>query len=90
MATNLRLRPDAEQAVRERAALTGKSQQELIREAVDRYLGLNPPVSLDGAAEVLVASGLALPARAAYRELDQLIPLAGLTTEALLGRDEQR
>lgn len=91
MATNLRLRADAERAVREHAARTGKSQQELIREAVDRYLGLErqPPVA--GVAEAMVASGIVLPARTTYRELDQLIALPGATTtEGLLGRDEQR
>lgn len=91
MATNLRLRADAESAVRERAALTGRSQQELIREAVDRYLGLDQPVVAEGAADAMVTSRLALPARSPYRELDELIALPrDTTTESLLGRDEQR
>lgn len=90
MATNLRLRADAERALREHAAVTGRSQQELLREAVDRYLGLARAGVTPGAAEAVLASGLALPARSAYRELDGLISLPGTTTEALLGRDEQR
>lgn len=40
MATNLRLRDDAIQALREASERSGRSQQDLIREAIDRYLGL--------------------------------------------------
>ena len=40
MATNLRLRPEQSEALRVRASATGRSQQELIRDAVDRYLDL--------------------------------------------------
>jgi len=40
MATNLRLRPATEAALRERSASTGRSQQQLIRDALDQYLGL--------------------------------------------------
>lgn len=90
MATNLRLRADAEGSLRELAARTGRSQQELIREAVDRYLGVDRTAVRGGAAELLIESRAVLPVRAPYRELDQLLSLPGTTTEALLGRDEQR
>ena len=75
MATNLRLGADAEEALRREAERTGRSQQELIREAVDRYLGLagNRPPTSDR--DVVVTSGLALPARRAYEELEELVRL---------------
>jgi hypothetical protein len=38
MATNLRLSEDAAAAVRAEATLTGRSQQDVIRSAVDAYL----------------------------------------------------
>ncbi len=40
MATNLRLTHDAATALRDAARRTGRSQQDLLREAVDRYLGI--------------------------------------------------
>lgn len=90
MATNLRLRPDAEQALRAQAAVVGRSQQELIREAVDRYLGLAPdPVSrtVEGA---LLASGGVLPARTEFRESALLLPLRkGVSTLQMLDRDDR-
>ena len=90
MATNLRLGADAEEALRREAERTGRSQQELIREAVDRYLGLagNRPPTSDR--DVVVTSGLALPARRAYEELEELVRLpTALTTIELLGRDDR-
>lgn len=90
MATNLRLRPDAEEALRTQAAAVGRSQQELIREAVDRYLGLvSAPVprTVEGA---LLASGAVLPARNDFRESGQLLPLReGVTTLQMLDREDR-
>lgn len=90
MATNLRLRPDAEQALRAQAAVVGRSQQELIREAVDRYLGLasDPvPRTVEGA---LLASGAVLPARTEFRESARLLPLRkGVSTLQMLDRDDR-
>lgn len=88
---NLRLRADAEQALRALAAKTGQSQQEMIREAVDRYLGLTPePAAPRSATEAMIAARAVLPVRTAYRELDRLVPLPdGTTTAALLDRDER-
>lgn len=45
MATNLRLRPETEEALRLEAERTGRSQQEIIREALDLHLGLREPGS---------------------------------------------
>lgn len=90
MATNLRLRPEAEQAVRAEAERTGRSQQEVIREAVDRYLGLTAAPSPRSASETLVASQAVLPARSPYRELDEPIRLPeGTGTLDLLDREDR-
>jgi len=40
MAMNLRLRPDAADALRAESERTGLSQQEILRRAVDEHLGL--------------------------------------------------
>jgi len=42
MAMNLRLRPEAADALRAEAERTGLSQQEILRRAVDEHLGLAP------------------------------------------------
>ena len=90
MATNLRLRPDAQEALRTQAAATGRSQQALIREAVDRYLGLAPEPVPRTAAGALLASGAVLVSRTDYRESDTLLPLPkGLGTLQLLDRDDR-
>lgn len=90
MATNLRLRPEAEEAVRSRAAQTGQSQQELIREAVDQYLGLSETAAPRSAVEAMIATQGVLPARTAYRELDEMANLQrGANTEDLLDRGER-
>jgi Ribbon-helix-helix protein, copG family len=90
MATNLRLRAEAERALRDEAERTGRSQQELIREAVDRYLGLSAARPATSDRDAVVSSGLALPARRAYAELEELVRLPdGLTTTDLLDRDDR-
>jgi hypothetical protein len=61
MATNLRLRPEAEQALRIRSERTGDSQQKIIRDAVDAYLAqAEESTSLPGS----VLPGSALPGSA--------------------------
>ena len=89
MATNLRLRPDAEVALRTRASAAGRSQQELIREAVDRYLGLvSEPLPRTGEG-ALLASGGVLPARTRFRESAALLPLRdGVSTLRMLDRED--
>ena len=83
MATNLRLRPDTEAALRAEAERTGRSQQDLIREAVDVALGLAPgqgpaAAARGGAdarrAELLSAHGI-VPARTTFAELAALVAL---------------
>ena len=87
---NLRLPPDTAQALRERAAETGRSQQELVREAVDDYLGLGSEVvPFRGSIEDLVARGLARRPDAPYREAIQPIVLPeGVTSLDLLQRED--
>jgi hypothetical protein len=91
MATNLRLRREAEDAIRAEAARTGRSQQELIREAIDAYLGLRE--SRPGSeADALVANRSVLPARSPFVEVDEedMVPLPdGVSTLDLLDRDER-
>lgn len=55
MSTNLRLSATAAAALRVAAGEQGRSQQDLLREAVDRYLGLAPET---GSRERAVAAGL--------------------------------
>ena len=87
MSTNLRLSSEAAAALREVAAKSGRSQQELIREAVDRYLGrAGEPRALQRA----IASGLVRPPTR-FQDIAPSIRLEhGRTTEDLLDRDGDR
>lgn len=87
MSTNLRLSSEAAAALREAAAKSGRSQQELIREAVDRYLGrTGEPGSLQRALE----SGLVKPPTH-FQDIAPSIRLErGRTTADLLDRDGDR
>ncbi|UYM05042.1 ribbon-helix-helix protein, CopG family [Solicola gregarius] len=92
MATNLRLRADAEEAVRSRAAETGQSQQEVIRDAVDRYLGLGGSDTPRTDSDSMIAERQVLPERSAFRELDraELLHLpSGTAALDLLDRDDR-
>lgn len=90
MATNLRLRPDAEEAVRAEAQRSGRSQQEIIRAAVDRYLGVTPDATPAGDLDALVASGAVRPPRTPYRKPVRRLTLpSGLTSADLLDRTER-
>lgn len=90
MATNLRLRPDAAEAVRTEAKRSGRSQQDVIRDAVDRQLGLDASAGHRGQLHALVATGEVRPPREPYRAptARYAIP-ARLTTLALLERDDR-
>lgn len=54
---NLRLGPDAEDAVRREAQRSGRSQQDVIREAVSRLLGLSSDQGSRSELDVLLSSG---------------------------------
>jgi hypothetical protein len=83
MATNLRLSAEAADALREAAAASGRPQQELLREAVDRYLGLTTTSERDRA----VASGMVKPPTP-FLDVEPSIRLRGSNTSLdLLERD---
>jgi hypothetical protein len=92
MAVNLRLRSEAEAALRAEAERTGRSQQEILREAVDRHLQAvadGGSTSLYGR-EPLYASGAVLPPRTPYRRTTPTLTLpAGRTSLDLLERDDR-
>ncbi|GAB3579374.1 hypothetical protein GCM10027445_47840 [Amycolatopsis endophytica] len=66
---NLRLRPDAEEALRAEAERTGRSQQDLLRDAVDRYLGLVSEQPRVAGEDPLVLAGKVRPPRTPYRKV---------------------
>lgn len=90
MATNLRLRPEAETALREAAERSGRSQQDLIREAVDRYLGLDMVRPNRDSLDELIRKGVVRPPREPYRRADRLLTLPpGVTSLDLLDREDR-
>lgn len=90
MATNLRLRPEAKEAVRLEADRTGRSQQAVIREAIDRHLGLVPPGTPTGDLARLVATGTVRPPRTPYRRPANRARLpSGVTSADLLDRADR-
>ncbi len=85
MATNLRLTEEAATALRAAAEKSGRSQQDLLREAVDRYLGLGEVSDRDRA----VATGLVrAPARFVDTAADIELP-AGVRILDLLDRGDR-
>lgn len=90
MATNLRLRPETEEALRNEAARTGRSQQDLIREALDRFLGLIESSPARTSRDDLIARGVVIPARVPYRRPHRLIELPdGVSSLDLLDREDR-
>lgn len=86
MSTNLRLTAESAAALRDEADRSGRSQQDLIREAVDRFLGLD---SNAGACERAVAAGLVRPP-SAFRDVTPTIELSdGRSVLDLLDRDDR-
>ena len=84
MATNLRLDPEAAAALRAAAARTGRTQAQLLREAVDRFLGRHGTERDRGAASGLVEQPTPFVDAEPTMHLE-----AGLTTLDLLDRDER-
>ncbi len=90
MATNLRLRPATEAALRDRATSTGRSQQELIRDALDRYLGLSEtPPQRRPSRDELYAQGRLIPARGPMRKVDLPLDPGGQTSIEMLNREDR-
>ncbi|MEV5960263.1 ribbon-helix-helix protein, CopG family [Kribbella sp. NPDC051952] len=90
MATNLRLSPEVAAALQAEAERTGKSQQEIIRDAVARHLhliGHEAPLSDREQARV---AGLVRPARVPYRRAAPRLRLPeGMTSLELLDREDR-
>ena len=87
VATNLRLDERAASALRNESQRTGRSQQELLREAIDRYLGLGGDES---GRDRAVRSGL-VRSPSPFLDAEPSIRLAaGLSTLDLLDRDDER
>lgn len=88
MAVNLRLDQEAEEALRAEAQRTGRSQQDLLREAVNQYLGLIPTQGPTNDLERLIAEGK-VRRGTPYRDVTPRITLPeGMTSADLL--DETR
>ncbi|MGL5828844.1 MAG: ribbon-helix-helix protein, CopG family [Angustibacter sp.] len=87
MSTNLRLSPAAADALRTRAKETRRSQQELLREAVDQYLGLTTPqTELD---QLIRAGIVSAPTPFIDCAPTESLP-EGMSILDLLDRDSQR
>ena len=87
MSTNLRLSAEAERALREAARQSGRSQQELLREAVDRYLGLSRE---GGTRDRAVAAGIVRPP-SSFRDTKPALRLRrGVSSLRLLDREDDR
>lgn len=87
MATNLRLRSESADAVRREAKRSGRSQQDVIRAAIDTYLGVNPPDRPAPELELLAADGAVRRPRIPFRRAAHRIRLpSGVTTTDLLER----
>lgn len=88
---NLRLRPDEQAALRAASANSGRSQQELLREALDQYLGLHASRPTPKAEwDQLLAAGKILLPRGAYRKVEPTITLPqGVTSLDLMDREDR-
>ena len=93
MATNLRLSHEAEEAVRAEARRSGRSQQEVIRAAINRYLSLAPEEEggqQKSDLDQLIAAGLVRPPRTPYRRPRRRLRLTdGVTSADLLDRSDR-
>lgn len=87
MSTNLRMSKRAAAVLREASRHSGRSQQDLLREAVDRFLGLTPD---EHSRDRAIAAGLVRPSTP-FRDVTPSITLApGMTTRDLLDREDGR
>lgn len=90
VARNLRLSPDAEEAVRREAERTGRSQQEVIREAIGRHLGLVTGEGSRSELSMLVSTGTVRAPRTPYRKAAKRLTLPpGVASADLLDRGDR-
>jgi hypothetical protein len=87
VATNLRLSPETASALQDAARATGRSQQELIREAVDQYLGVHAE---SPELRRLIASGIARPGTPFQDVQPTIVVPPGGSSLDLLDRDDDR
>ena len=88
MAVNLRLDDRLEEALREHAAMSGRSQQDIMREAIAQYLGLATRVDMTDAAVSRRRAGL-IPPRRPYAPRRRLRLSDGVSSLELLDREER-
>jgi hypothetical protein len=87
MATNLRLSPETARALQEAARRSGRSQQDLIRDAVERYLGIGPT---SGDRERLIAAGSIKPGTPFDDVQPWVVLPPGVGSLDLMDRDDDR
>lgn len=88
MAMHLRLSPEIASALLAEAERTGRSQQEIVREAITRHLHLDDPSTTDR--ELARAAQVVRPAQVAYRRVTPRLRLPKDTGILdLLDRDDR-
>jgi ribbon-helix-helix CopG family protein len=88
VAVNLRLGAETEAALRAEAQRTGRSQQDILREAIGKYLGLIPNQA-DGIDPLITHGKVAAP-RVPFRDVRPRLHLRpGETSLDLLDRDDR-
>jgi len=86
VSTNLRLSEELASALREEAARRGRSQQEIVREAIAKELGLTPELT---AMERAVRAGV-VDAPEPFRDVEPALALPnGALSAELLDRDDR-
>jgi predicted transcriptional regulator len=90
MATNLRLTAEVAAALQAASERTGRSQQEIIRDAVAQHLHLIGPETALTDREQARASGLVRSTRVPYRKVTPSLRLpTGMTTLDLTDREDR-
>lgn len=90
MAMNLRLTPEVASALQAEAERTGRSQQEILREAVSRHLHLVDDERLETDRDAARAAQQVRPARVAYRRVTPRLRLPeGANSLELLDRGDR-
>jgi len=90
MAVNLRLTPEVASALQAEAERTGRSQQEILREAVTRHLHLVDDERSASDRDTARAAQVVRPARVPYRKVTPRLRLPkGTSSLELLDRDDR-
>lgn len=89
MAVNLRLDETTERALREHSAATGRSQQDIMRDAIASYLGIVTRVDMTDEAVERRRAALIPPRRPYARPTVSLRLSDGVASLDLLDRDDR-